>query len=183
MLTRYSRVCCTTHSVESIDITVRPPTIAPRQSFRLSSALCSACQAKARKRVKTDTLTISAHPNGMLTAMAYRRQCWPSGHGAQDLTRQHHRRPQQLLVSRIWNGICSKCWQVLCVRAMIFTLALMEHRPLYSASESGPHDDSDRQRSDAVLALRALEQLHRRGMVTRQVLLGIQRAAKHNGIS
>ncbi|SPO28024.1 uncharacterized protein UTRI_05167 [Ustilago trichophora] len=57
------------------------------------------------------------------------------------------------------------------VRALVFTMALIKHPVVLSGCASGSHeDDSERQRSDAVLALRALEQLHVHGVVSRSLL-------------
>ncbi|TKY85618.1 hypothetical protein EX895_005780 [Sporisorium graminicola] len=70
----------------------------------------------------------------------------------------------------------------LSVRALVFTLALMKHPIIHAASEPGPNDDdSERQRSDAVLALGALEQLHQLGLVSLDLLRRARKVARLGG--
>lgn len=70
----------------------------------------------------------------------------------------------------------------LSVRALVFTMALIKHPVLPIASDFASNgDDSDRQRSDAVLALGALEQLQQHGVVSPSVLRKARRIARRSG--
>ncbi len=70
----------------------------------------------------------------------------------------------------------------LSLRALVFTLALIKHPLLPVASDSASSaDDSERQRSDALLALGALEQLHQHGVVSPPLLRKARKAARLGG--
>lgn len=70
----------------------------------------------------------------------------------------------------------------LSLRALVFTLALIKHPVLPVASDSASSaDDSERQRSDALLALGALEQLHQYGVVSPALLRKARKAARLSG--
>ncbi|GAC75873.1 hypothetical protein PANT_18c00101 [Moesziomyces antarcticus T-34] len=70
----------------------------------------------------------------------------------------------------------------LSLRALVFTLALIKHPLLPLASDSASSaDDGERQRSDALLALGALEQLHQLGVVSAPLLRKARKAARLGG--
>ncbi|KAI3482474.1 hypothetical protein L1887_54897 [Cichorium endivia] len=70
----------------------------------------------------------------------------------------------------------------LSLRALVFTLALIKHPLLPLASDSASSaDDGERQRSDALLALGALEQLHQLGVVSPSLLRKARKAARLGG--
>lgn len=70
----------------------------------------------------------------------------------------------------------------LSLRALVFTLALIKHPLLPLASDTASSaDDGERQRSDALLALGALEQLHQLGVVSAPLLRKARKAARLGG--
>ncbi|CDU26473.1 uncharacterized protein SPSC_06667 [Sporisorium scitamineum] len=69
----------------------------------------------------------------------------------------------------------------LSIRALVFTLALIQHPITPFTSGSALNDDSERQRSDAVLALGALEQLHQHGVVSLSLLRKARKLARQSG--
>ncbi|KAJ9479283.1 hypothetical protein PHBOTO_002764 [Pseudozyma hubeiensis] len=68
----------------------------------------------------------------------------------------------------------------LSIRALVFTLALLKHAFLCGGSDVASNDDIERQRTDAVLSLRALEQLNQHGVVSASLLRRARKVARRS---
>lgn len=68
----------------------------------------------------------------------------------------------------------------LSIRALVFTLALLKHAFLCGGSDVASNDDTERQRTDAVLSLRALEQLNQHGVVSASLLRRARKVARRS---